>query len=276
MRFFSRSHKIQVGTATLSVHLDNRFGKEGDYTAEARMGSEHFHTQYELFFVPGRLAISVEGEERLLTSGVLCLPPFTHHAVRLRENVFTLRITVKEGEAAPPPLLQTVGVLLLSDFAASLLPRLALANHKASKAAESEIDSLLFLLFLDLYEENVARPGMIKTEQIDDYCAIIDHYVHIRYGEPVTLKTLADALHLSTKQTSRIISSRYHTTLNALLKEKRLAVAAELLRSGELSVGEIARRVFGHSESYFFHLFREKYGISPLAFRKAARKETDA
>ncbi len=270
MQFFSRSHKVPVGPASLLVHLDSRFGREGDYRAETRAVGEHFHTQHELFFICGQLDIYVEGKPLSFSSGVFCIPPFVHHRILLREEVYTMRITAPDGKAVPP-LLDAPGMLSLSEFAVSLLPRLALANHKASEAAEREAEALLFLLFLDLYEENVSRPGMIKTARVDDYCAIIDHYIHVRYSEPITLKTLAEALHLSTKQVSRIISSRYHATLSELLNEKRLTVAAGLLTSSELSVSAIAMRVFGRSENYFYRLFRERYGTSPLSYRRAAR-----
>ncbi len=272
MQLSSRSYKIPVSASTVTVHLDSRFGREGDFSAEKSTVGEHFHTQYELFFVTGRLTVCIEGECRSLTSGVLCLPPFTHHAVLLREGVYTLRITAREGEVAPP-LSETVKELSLSEFAAGLLPRLSLAGRKESATADAEVEALLFLLFLDLYEENVQRPRLAKLQAIDDYCSVIDHYVHVHYAEPVTLKTVAEALHLSTKQVSRIISGRYHSTLSALLNEKRLQVAAELLLSTELSVGAIAGRVFGRSENYFYRLFREKYGLSPLAYRKKARQE---
>jgi AraC-like DNA-binding protein len=52
------------------------------------------------------------------------------------------------------------------------------------------------------------------------------------------------------------------------LRDVRLRRAAQLLRCGDLSVDEVARKVGFPSRSHFSLTFRDHFGASPLAFRE--------
>jgi len=52
------------------------------------------------------------------------------------------------------------------------------------------------------------------------------------------------------------------------LKDKRCVFAAMLLRTTDMSVSEIINEAGYENESYFRRLFRKKYGVNPLTYRK--------
>jgi AraC-like DNA-binding protein len=55
------------------------------------------------------------------------------------------------------------------------------------------------------------------------------------------------------------------------LIERRLERAAELLAGGDGNVGEVAYAVGFRSVSHFTNRFRDRFGVTPSAWRRGAR-----
>ncbi len=68
----------------------------------------------------------------------------------------------------------------------------------------------------------------------------IEQAIANRYKEKLTNKVLAEELHISERQLSRIVLKRYGTTLHKVIIEKRLEVARRYLIRGNESLSEIA------------------------------------
>jgi AraC-like DNA-binding protein len=274
-QFSSKAYKLNVADLSLRVFLSESLtgsvsAEEGEQTRQFL----HFHTQHELFFVGNSpLVMQIGEEERSFVNTALCIPPFLQHRVKERQDVYGMRLELRAAHALFP---DTVCELSLSPFSYDCLARLREVYRRGGDIAKEMAEALLRTLFLDLYAANMRGVSGKERDSVDDYCMVIDDFVHQHYDEVLTLDDVARALHLSTKQTSRIIRSHYHTTLSALLNEKRLTVAASLLEETELSVTEIAERLFCRSDNYFFRLFRACYGCSPLQYRKRARQKAQA
>jgi len=101
----------------------------------------------------------------------------------------------------------------------------------------------------------------------ESYLVKIDDAIN-EFRKDITLRSLADVLHLSTKQTSRIILKNYNKKLSELISEKRLSVAAELLIRSDKTVTEIIEYVNFNSEKYFYSQFKKKFGCTPLKYKK--------
>lgn len=88
---------------------------------------------------------------------------------------------------------------------------------------------------------------------------------HYRDGE---LSALADDLKLDLYWLSRLIKNTTQKTYTELLQEKRLNQAAWLLRTTTLSITDIGLDVGYSNFSYFYRIFRQKFGCSPKEYRK--------
>lgn len=86
-----------------------------------------------------------------------------------------------------------------------------------------------------------------------------------RSGE---LSQLADSLHYSLYQLSRIIKHTTGKTYTELLQEKRLQQAAFLLSTTTLSVMDVCLSVGYNNFSYFYRIFRQRYQMTPKAYRR--------
>jgi AraC family transcriptional regulator of adaptative response / methylphosphotriester-DNA alkyltransferase methyltransferase len=98
------------------------------------------------------------------------------------------------------------------------------------------------------------------------------------YRRRLTLELVARALASSPRQLQRAYAEVGHTTFAAHLRSVRLRNAAELLAHQPLTVTDVARLVGYRQPSHFVKAFRRRYGMTPGAFRDAARRRaaTDA
>ncbi len=274
--FFLKTH---VGNVSLIASIGGKFLQS--YNNEIATLNEvigfHFHTQYELFFIgEAPLVIVVNETEYTLQNTAFLIPPFVQHFVKTRVDAYSLCFEFKQTGTAEndvhasifPLFERSLTPLKIDSFTFDCLSRLKVAYQKSTLFSTEEARALLKLIFIGLYENNVDMSIGENQPAINDYFIVIDHLIHTRYTQNITLATIAEALHLSTKQTSRIIRKKYRVTLSELLNEKRLSVAALMLQNTDKPIAEIASHVFYRSENYFFRLFREKYGLSPLAYRK--------
>ncbi len=84
--------------------------------------------------------------------------------------------------------------------------------------------------------------------------------------EELTIDDLARRLAVDRSNLYRRLHSLTGRSPSALLVERRLARAAELLTAGADSVGEVAYAVGFKTVSHFSRRFHARYGVSPSAF----------
>ncbi|MBD8021362.1 helix-turn-helix transcriptional regulator [Brevibacterium sp. Re57] len=98
--------------------------------------------------------------------------------------------------------------------------------------------------------------------------------------EQWTLYKLAEAIHLSPKQLSRVFSATYGKTPLAYLTIVRVEEMARLLRQTSLPIGEVGRLVGWNSRSRACQAFRECTEMTPKQYRKvhqeSGKSESDA
>ncbi len=89
--------------------------------------------------------------------------------------------------------------------------------------------------------------------------------------QPISLAELASELQCSDRTLTRRFNAATGQTPSAYLRNQRLAAARELLRTTNLSVGEVAWQVGLHDVSYFTALFQKHLGQTPGRYRKSVR-----
>jgi AraC family transcriptional activator of pobA len=96
-------------------------------------------------------------------------------------------------------------------------------------------------------------------------------YIDTHYQDPISLRDVAQAVHLSRGHLTTVVGRKTGRTVLALITERRLAEARRLLADTSLAVEEIGRQVGYRDASYFARTFRRHHGTSPLGWRRAAR-----
>ncbi len=93
-------------------------------------------------------------------------------------------------------------------------------------------------------------------------------YIQEHFADNITIQALTEHAHVSRSECFR--SFRRYTGKKPMeyINEYRLLQAAGLLRDTNLSISEVGSSCGFGSSSYFGKLFRKKYGVTPLEYRK--------
>ncbi len=113
----------------------------------------------------------------------------------------------------------------------------------------------------------VAKPGLIAAEQkfLDRITAEVMQHLD---NADFTVEALAEAMNMSRAQLHRKLKAIANTTATNLIRDIRLAKAADLLAAGEDNVSQVAFGVGFDSLSYFAKVFQERYGVLPSQYGK--------
>ena len=127
---------------------------------------------------------------------------------------------------------------------------------------------LIFLYLLDSVQYAEMRvpnqyENMISMTTLD--------YIEQNY-KTATLTELCVRLHLPMHVLSKMIKKNTGFNFKELLQRKRMNKAIDLMCETELPISDIIAAVGYENGSYFHRVFREKYHVTPRAFREINRK----
>lgn len=110
---------------------------------------------------------------------------------------------------------------------------------------------------------NIEKNGIRQDTvlQILEFCAR-------HYREDISETDVMEELHISRSSVSHIFSSRLGMHFCDYISALRLADAVELLKNGNYSMTEIARKTGFPSIRTFNRAFLKQYGMSPSAYKK--------
>ncbi|WP_374458335.1 helix-turn-helix transcriptional regulator [Nocardioides sp. SR21] len=92
------------------------------------------------------------------------------------------------------------------------------------------------------------------------------------YAQPLDVEALARGVHLSAGHLSRAFKAAYGESPYSYLMTRRIERAMALLQRGDLSVTDVCFEVGCQSLGTFSTRFKELVGMSPSAYRDAARE----
>ena len=251
----------------------------------------HTHSYYELFAVVGspvNLFFS-EHEEPLSAGEILVVPPdfpHTRHILSETEgSCFAIGISVErlEGEYE---------LDLWKKYRRMFDPRLPV-RFRGCRDIIEQLRSASDMLDKDNYTEPMlriatlinalcARPvstvslpaildsGKMKRMDLQRIIAL-ENIISLGYTGELSAEDVAGALHISRRHLDRIVKERYGKPLSALITERRLVLAEELLRTTKLSARRIAEETgFGDGDTLTRN-FKRLRGCTPSDIRRVSK-----
>lgn len=260
------------------VLLDETFGAENGAIASEEDTRMHTHSYYELFFCDDRsVKITLVSDENTFTSGVVIVPPSFRHYATVERG--TYRFFVKTEEKGDNPFARAAesNEIVFARVNKDVFFYLEKIRDCLKKGArdEQKITALVKLVLLEVADGLDAARTRTEAARIKpdaEYSFKIEKIISGCLQSKITLGDAADRLYLSKKQTSRIIMKNYGMPLCKVIADRRLTVAALMLKNTGKSVSEIAEETGFNTECRFFSLFRQKYGVTPLVYRKTESK----
>ncbi|MCR8632967.1 response regulator transcription factor [Paenibacillus radicis (ex Xue et al. 2023)] len=96
----------------------------------------------------------------------------------------------------------------------------------------------------------------------------IEQFIKEKYGEDITLQSMADRYNMSESYFSRLFKKQIGVSFMDYLTDLRVNHAKELLLNPRLKIYQIAIQVGYQDSRYFSQVFRKYTGETPTEFRK--------
>lgn len=96
---------------------------------------------------------------------------------------------------------------------------------------------------------------------------VIVEIIQAEYSNPaICLQYIADKLNMSAKQLSKIFNQQFNRSVADYINDVRLEKAAEWFLNSNRSIKEVLLKIGVENESYFYRLFKKKYGVTPKEY----------
>lgn len=233
---------VKVGESRKKAYLQNGF-----YNQSLVFSPLHSHNYPEIHVVlSGSECILAGGKEYDLKAGdMLMIPPkMFHWIMSASEDVG--RIAFQIEHFSEKTALKRFPPQALSELPAEI----GLARKNNDYRVVSAYLSLICAKFMDSEKET--------TTPISDYAFLIYEFFSNRYNEEVGLCDLARELHLSEKQTQRLVKKHMGKTFGNIITERRMAMAKELFENSDFSKREVCEKV-GYQSYGGFRKAYKKY-----------------
>lgn len=88
------------------------------------------------------------------------------------------------------------------------------------------------------------------------------------YTNPPSIKALSKIVFLNKQKLKAGFSKHYHMSIGQYTNYIKMNIAANLLSTTDLSIGEISHKVGYNYPTNFSKMFKKTYGKTPLKFKK--------
>ena len=206
------------------------------------------------------------GEDDLAVNFII-LPEFFDRPISMVERENILRdflISTLAGDTAINDYLyiKTKGIIPVENLLENMIWTI-LGRHPMMDTINQTSMGLL-LMNLSRFADQIGRSDPQHEEQSLMF-SVLDYIEH--HYQNGTLAEISELSHLPTYQVSRMLKRRTGKNFKELLQLRRLQQAAYLLQNTTLSIDKIIVHIGYENSSYFYRVFREKYGCSPSEYR---------
>lgn len=258
----------------------------------------HRHNFIEVIYVcEGQLVNIIDGKQVIVKTGeLLFLNQFTRHEILPagehdiainfmvlpeffdvaytmagKNNVladFLVNVLRQDEERGEYLHFKVAEVIQIQNLLENIIYSIVTGKGDQSRIHQTTM-GLIFLYLLD----SVQYVEMRLHDQYENMIAMTTlDYIEQQY-RTATLTELCRRLHLPMHLLSRMIRKSTGFNFKELLQRKRLNKAVELMCETDLPIHDIIAAVGYENNSYFHRVFKERYQMTPRAFRVKNRKE---
>lgn len=267
MSIFSQYH-APVLLEALRIHSDN--GLSWTFPSHSHSDSTELNLILE-----GDIQLELDGELYLVHPGDLIIkrPTLVHKERALSNKPITFICFQLRGihftDASPEELLRTPSHAVLEtwdrmDLFVSLFTYIE-RNHK-TRAISEEMLNTIFLLIRELEAEGHVR--VLSTSSKSDLIKNIKKYIDVNYSKKLSLSHLSEQFFISAYHLERRFTEETGTSVTRYIIDRRMGEAQRMLLFTSDSIREIAEKCGYNDIHYFYKVFKEYTGVTPLQFRQ--------
>ncbi len=152
------------------------------------------------------------------------------------------------------------------DSVQDLIRKIIMEIMNPSILSESTIKLYMGLLMVELIKHS---DKVRYNQDLNKHYIIVESLKYIEeHFRHASLYELAEKLNQPHYTLSKEIKKATTYTFKELVQEKRLTIAKELLENTSLSISSIVEEVGYENISYFYKVFKSKFGYTPKKFRE--------
>lgn len=237
----------------------------------------HCNAEWEFHFIrKGECQVDISQEQHLLNAGqaLLIEPGIYHQAKTLTADHehFTFGFTLPNGAIYQQlsEKARTTPIFTPDSFVSGTVDRLWCESSASSDYNDVYTEALLrclcveLLRFLQIHEIlPKSKPNNAELQLTQT----IDTFFEQHFTDACGEEALAKQLHFSRRHLVRILKKHYGMSFREKLNHARMDYASFLLRTTNRPVGTIGAEVGYSSESAFFKVFRQSFGMTPKEYR---------
>ena len=255
----------------------------------------HWHEEMEFIVVKkGRGLVTLDRESRLLEAGqaVIVLPGQLHGIRQYQQErreyeniIFRLEMLLpKEGDVCGPKFLEPYrdgkllypawidGSALYHEEMLECIRKMDELSEQRPRGYPLAVKGWLFQFFFLMFsrvEPTLAEEGREKS--LDKMKRILRR-IEVDYGKPLSIKEMAEFSGFSESHFMKFFKNHMGVPFVSYLNDYRLTLAARALAEGQEDVLTVAMDVGFSNVSYFNRLFKKKFRMTPLEYRKRGEK----
>jgi AraC family transcriptional regulator len=128
------------------------------------------------------------------------------------------------------------------------------------------LDSFVVQLFAQLCRRSGQLPSSLPA-----WLGHADELIGARFKEPLSLETLASAVHVHPVHLAREFRRHYRCTVGQQIRRLRIEYACEQLATTSRSLSDVALAAGFADQSHFTVTFKKQIGTTPSRFRSATK-----
>ncbi len=229
----------------IGANSHTAFFQEGFYSPTAKFSPLHKHSYAEIHIVANtttRFKIG-DGEHSAKDGNLILIPRNVFHCVTSREP--DIKHTAFQIDCETEAFsTQQISIQTALDFINETKKCKATGNY-------ATVSAYISLFCSKLFSEN------LQGRPLNDYGFLICEFLSNHYNENLRLEDLANALHLSPRQTERLVIKATGNTFKKELTARRVTVAKHLLKTTDMSLDEISRYVGYQSYTGFWKAMKK-------------------
>lgn len=267
--------EINMGDMMLSVVDAN------EYLEDIR-SDVHFHSVFEFQYVQaGTLTIGADGAEYQVKAGeYVIIPPNCFHSPQKQETkkyafLFSVNFLPKaksQGEEYRHYNRIFGGLKKVfvnhNPTVTDCISRLATMKGEGISVHKMKI---LFGMLIIAIGEDMAKDvtdaeyvvDVNETAYKQKLRGIVGDYISRFCNEDDILSSVAKILHMSERNTARIIKDIFGVSVSVLVLNQRMVYAKELIAKKKMSLSQISEKVGYKHYNTFYKAFKKYYGVSP-------------
>ena len=132
---------------------------------------------------------------------------------------------------------------------------------------KAKLTELLVYLYQDGVFNHIEVNTSLEQVRAQKFKELIS-WIQDHHSGPLSIEDAASRMNFSNAYFCRFFKQITHMSFTEFVNDYRLTQACDDIMQGTKAIADIAADHGFDNESYFFRLFKKKYGVTPLKYRK--------